>query len=88
MARYRSAHPSGEIGTGPTHEPCEDYSKTGEFVEAVGGLFDLVRENPTASGLLSDGARSWVSLSHVRRPPRPNPWARGATLRFASGTGR
>jgi len=55
VARYRSAHPSGEIGTGPAPEPCGDYSKTGEFVEVVGGFFDLVREDPAAGRLLSDG---------------------------------
>jgi len=55
VARYRAAHPSGDIDTGFTHEPCEAYSKTGEFVETVGGLFDLVREDPAAGRLLSDG---------------------------------
>ena len=55
VARYRAAHPSGDTGTGSTHEPCEAYSKTGEFIEAVGGLFDLVREDPAAGRLLSDG---------------------------------
>ncbi|MDD4567682.1 MAG: hypothetical protein PHU37_07245 [Methanoculleus chikugoensis] len=55
VARYRAAHPSGDTGTGPTREPCEDYSKTGEFIETVGGLFDLVREDPAAGRLLSDG---------------------------------
>ncbi|WP_292727039.1 hypothetical protein [Methanoculleus sp.] len=55
VARYRAAHPSGDIDTGFTREPCEAYSKTGEFVETVGGLFDLVREDPAAGRLLSDG---------------------------------
>lgn len=55
VARYRAAHPFGDLDPRPTHEPCEDYSKTGEFIEAVGGLFDLIREDPAAGRLFSDG---------------------------------
>jgi len=55
VARYRAAHPPGSIGADPAREPCEAYSKTGEFVEAVGGLFELVRKVPAAARLLSDG---------------------------------
>jgi len=89
VARYRSAHPSGEIGTGPAPEPCGDYSKTGEFVEVVGGFFDLVREDPAAGRLLSDGGE--IVGVVVACPPSAasEPTGSGvATLRSASGTGR
>jgi hypothetical protein len=39
----------------PVPEPCKEYTKTGEFVEVAGGLSDLVREDPAARRLLSDG---------------------------------
>jgi|LSQX01.2.fsa_nt_gb hypothetical protein len=55
VARYRAAHPPDNSSTASAPGPCEEYAKTGEFVEVVGGLLDLVREDPAASRLLSDG---------------------------------
>ncbi|MDD4137892.1 MAG: hypothetical protein PHT99_08390, partial [Methanoregula sp.] len=55
VARYQVAHPSGDNDTALVPGSCGDYSKTGEFVEVAGGLFDLVREDPGASRLLSAG---------------------------------
>ncbi|WP_342770773.1 MULTISPECIES: hypothetical protein [unclassified Methanoculleus] len=55
VARYRASYPSPDNGTGPEPEPCGTYVKTGEFVEAVGGLFDLIREDAAVGRVLSDG---------------------------------
>jgi len=56
VARYRAVHPpDSSSSTAPAPGPCEEYTKTGEFVEVVGRLLDLVREDPAARRLLSDG---------------------------------
>jgi len=55
VARYRATRPPDNNSTASAPGLCEEYAKTGEFVEVVGGLLDLVREDPAAGQLLSDG---------------------------------
>lgn len=43
------------IDTASAPEPCGEYVKTGEFVEVVGSLLNLLRDDPTAGRFLSDG---------------------------------
>ncbi|WP_054847908.1 hypothetical protein [Methanoculleus chikugoensis] len=71
----------------PTN-PARLTRRPGEFVEAVGGLFDLVREDPATARLLSEGGE--IAGVVVVCPPSAasEPGGPGdATLRSASGTG-